>query len=206
MSVKVKICGITNLDDALAAVEAGTDALGFMFCESSPRNVSLTTAADIIRRLPPFIARVGVFVNPAGELVKSAIASCGVDTLQFHGEETPEFCRRFGLKTIKAFRMQGKETLGGVREYATDAWLLDSFVAGVRGGTGATFHWELAVEAKKLGRPIILAGGLTPKNVAEAVQQVRPYAVDVSSGVESSPGKKDHGKVREFIVAATSAG
>jgi len=204
MSLKVKICGITNLDDALAAVDAGAAALGFMFYESSPRHVSLTTAADIIRQLPPFIARVGVFVNPDGALVKKTIEVCGVDTLQFHGEEAPQFCRMFGLKTIKAFRVQGQESLSELRNYATDAWLLDSFVAGVRGGTGATFHWELALEAKKLGRPVILAGGLTSENVAEAVHQVRPYAVDVSSGVESSPGKKDPAKVRAFIAAASS--
>ena len=204
MSVRVKICGITNVSDALAAVEAGAEALGFLFYEPSPRNVSLTTAADIVRRLPPFVARVGVFVNPSESLVRSAIETCGVDTLQFHGEETPELCRKFGQKTIKAFRVQGPETLSVMKHYATDAWLLDSFVAGVRGGTGAKFDWDIAVEAKKLGRPVILAGGLTPENVAEAVRQVRPYAVDASSGVESSPGKKDHAKMRQFIRAAAS--
>ena len=203
MSVKVKICGVTNFDDALGAVEAGADALGFMFYEPSPRNVSIKVAADIIRQLPPFVAKVGVFVDAAEEGVRRAIGECGIDTLQFHGNETPEFCRKFSpLKIYKAFRMENLESLRALPGYRTDAWLLDSFVEGKPGGTGAKFNWDLAVESKKLGRPVILAGGLTPENVADAVRKVRPFAVDVSSGVESSPGRKDHAKVREFIVAA----
>jgi len=203
MSVKVKICGVTNFEDASAAVDVGADALGFMFYESSPRNVPVKAAADIIRQLPPFVAKVGVFVNAAEETVRRAIAECGIDTLQFHGDETPEFCRRFlPLKIYKAFRMENLESLRALPGYRTDAWLLDSFVAETLGGTGAKFNWDLAVEAKKLGRPIILAGGLTPENVADAVRKVQPYAVDVSSGVESAPGQKDWTKVREFIVAA----
>ena len=203
MSVKVKICGVTNFEDALAAVDAGADALGIMFYEPSPRNVSIKVAADIIRQLPPFVAKVGVFVNAAEETVRRAIAECGIDTLQFHGDETPEFCRRFlPLKIYKAFRMENLESLRALPGYRTDAWLLDSFVAETLGGTGAKFNWDLAVEAKKLGRPIILAGGLTPENVADAVRKVQPYAVDVSSGVESAPGKKDHVKVRRFIATA----
>ncbi len=203
MRVRAKICGITNLKDALAAVDAGADALGFMFYEASPRNVSAKVAAGIIRQLPPFVAKVGVFVNATEETVGKTIAECGLDTLQFHGDETPEFCQKFApLKVYKAFRMQGLESLQGLAGYKTDAWLLDSFVPGKPGGTGATFNWDLAIEAKKLGRPVILAGGLTPENAAEAVMKVRPYAVDVSSGVESSPGKKDHAKLRQFIAAA----
>ncbi len=203
MSVKVKICGVTNFEDASAAVDAGADALGFMFYESSPRNVPVKAAADIIRQLPPFVAKVGVFVNAAEETVRRAIAECGIDTLQFHGDETPGYCRRFlPLKIYKAFRMENLESLRALPGYRTDAWLLDSFVAGKPGGTGAKFNWDLAVESKKLGRPIILAGGLTPENVADAVRKVRPFAVDVSSGVESAPGKKDHARVRAFIVAA----
>jgi len=203
MSVRVKICGVTNIEDALAAVEAGADALGFMFYESSPRNVPAKVAADIIRQLPPFVAKVGVFVNATEETVRRAIGECGIDTLQFHGDETPEFCRKFSpLKIYKAFRVENLESLRALPAYPTDAWLLDSFVAGKLGGTGAKFNWDLAVESKKLGRPIILAGGLTPENVADAVRKVRPFAVDVSSGVESSPGKKDHAKVRRFIEAA----
>ena len=203
MSVKVKICGVTNFEDAFAAVDAGADALGFMLYESSARNVAVKAAADIIRQLPPFVAKVGVFVNAADESVRRAIGACGIDTVQFHGDETPEFCLRFSpLKTYKAFRMENLESLRALPGYRTDAWLLDSFVEGKPGGTGATFNWDLAVEATQLGRPIILAGGLTPENVAEAVRKVRPFAVDVSSGVESLPGKKDHAKVRRFVAAA----
>ncbi len=202
MSVKVKICGVTNFEDASAAVEAGADALGFMFYESSPRNVPVKVAADIIRQLPPFVAKVGVFVNATEETVRRAIGECGIDTLQFHGNETPEFCRKFSpLKIYKAFRMENLESLRALPGYRTDAWLLDSFVAGKPGGTGAKFNWDLAVESKKLGRPIILAGGLTPENVADAVRKVRPFAVDVSSGVEASPGRKDHAKLQRFIAA-----
>jgi phosphoribosylanthranilate isomerase len=203
MSVKVKICGITDVEDALAAVEAGADALGFIFYEPSPRHVPIRVVADIIRQLPPFVAKVGVFVNAAEEVVRRALGECGIDTLQFHGDETPEFCRKFSpLKTYKAFRVENLESLSALSRYPTDAWLLDSFIAGKPGGTGAKFNWDLAVEGKKLCRPVILAGGLTPENVADAVRKVGPFAVDVSSGVESSPGKKDHAKVRRFIAAA----
>jgi len=203
MSVKVKICGVTNFDDALAAVDAGADALGFMFYEPSPRNVPVKLAADIIRQLPPFIAKVGVFVNATEETVRMIVTECGLDTVQFHGDEPPEFCRRFSpLKIYKAFRLENLESLRALPGYRTDAWLLDSFVEGKPGGTGAKFNWDLAVEATQLGRPIILAGGLTPENVGGAVRKVRPFAVDVSSGVESAPGKKDHAKLRRFIAAA----
>jgi phosphoribosylanthranilate isomerase len=206
MSVKVKICGVTNAPDALAAWEAGADALGFIFYEPSPRHVPIRVAAEIIRELPPFVAKVGVFVNAAEEVVRRAVGECGIDTLQFHGDETPEFCRKFSpLKTYKAFRVENLESLSALPRYLTDAWLLDSFIAGKPGGTGAKFNWSLAVGSKKLGRPVILAGGLTPENVADAVRQVRPYAVDVSSGVESAPGKKDHARLRRFIESAKAA-
>ena len=203
MSVKVKICGVTNLEDALAAVDAGADALGFMFYEPSPRNVPVKVAAGIIRRLPPFIAKVGVFVNATEETVRMTVRECGLDTLQFHGDEPPEFCAKFSpLKVYKAFRIQNLESLQPLPAHKTDAWLLDGFAPDNLGGTGAKFNWDLAVEAKKLGGLIILAGGLTPENISEAVRKVQPYAVDVSSGVESSPGKKDHAKLRRFIAAA----
>ena len=205
MNVKVKICGITNAEDAVAAVDAGADALGFMFYPLSPRGVTREVAAQIIRQLPPFVAKVGVFVNPSEEEVRLAITGCGLDTLQFHGEESPEFCRQFGLKTLKAFRVQGLETLKLLPTYSTMAWLLDSFVAGTRGGTGNTFNWDIAMQAVKLGGRVILAGGLTPDNAAEAVRKVRPFALDVSSGVESVPGRKDAAKVRAFIAAAKAA-
>ena len=205
MNVKVKICGITNAEDAVAAVDAGADALGFMLYPPSPRGVTREVAAQIIRQLPPFVAKVGVFVNPSEEEVRLAITGCGLDTLQFHGEESPEFCRQFGLKTLKAFRVQGLETLKLLPTYSTMAWLLDSFAAGTRGGTGNTFNWDIAMQAVKLGGRVILAGGLTPDNAAEAVRKVRPFALDVSSGVESVPGRKEAAKVRAFIAAAKAA-
>lgn len=204
MSVKVKICGITNLEDALVATEAGADALGFNFYERSPRYISTTAAAKIIRQLPPFIIKVGVFVNAPPELVFRAIADCGLNILQFHGDEPPEYCSQFGLMTMKAFRIRDAESLKAIANYQTEAFLLDAYSSDQFGGTGEKFNWDLAVEAKKLGRPIFLAGGLTPENVADAVSKVQPYAVDVSSGVESSPGKKDHAEMRTFIRAAQS--
>lgn len=203
MIVKVKICGITSVADALAAVNAGADALGFMFYAPSPRNVAFGLAAEIIRQLPPLVAKVGVFVNPTEDEVRRAIGDCGLDTLQFHGEETPEFCRRFGLKTMKAFRVRDAESLEQTKPYASEAWLLDSYVAGQLGGTGARFNWDLATDAARR-HTVLLAGGLTPENAAEAVRNVRPYGLDVSSGVESAPGKKDAAKVRAFIAAAKS--
>lgn len=205
MSVIVKICGITNPADALAAAEAGADALGFMFYGPSPRHVTIAQAADIIRQLPPFIVKTGVFVNPSEDLVSEAITRCGLNLLQFHGDETLEFCTQFGLMSMKAFRIRDAASLDALKNYPTDAWLLDAFTPGKHGGTGETFNWDLAVEARKLGRPIFLAGGLTAENVADAIRKVAPYAVDVSSGVEMTPGKKDAEKVRKFVQAAKNA-
>jgi phosphoribosylanthranilate isomerase len=202
MNTKVKICGITTVEDALAAVEAGADALGFMFYEPSPRHLTIPAAAQIIGELPPFVTTVGVFVNPTGEQVRKTMAECRIGALQFHGDETPEFCRQFGLKAIKAFRVRDEASLQEMTKYRSEAWLLDSYVPGKLGGTGAQFNWQIAGKAAKLNQTIILAGGLTPHNVAQAVREVRPYGVDVSSGVESVPGKKDHGKVRAFVQAA----
>jgi phosphoribosylanthranilate isomerase len=204
MSVKVKICGITSAPDAVAAAEAGADALGFMFYDQSPRHVSTRVAADIIRELPPFVIKVGVFVNAPEDLVLRAIGDCGLNVLQFHGDETPEYCTQFGLMSVKAFRIRDADSLKPLVDFPTDAWLLDAFSPEARGGTGSTFNWDLALEAGKLGKPIFLAGGLTPENVAEAVGKVRPFAVDVSSGVESAPGKKDRARVKSFIRAAKS--
>jgi phosphoribosylanthranilate isomerase len=204
MSVLVKICGITNPDDGKAAVEAGADALGFVFWEKSPRSVTVRQAAEIIRGLPQLIVKVGVFVNPPPDLVLRAISEAGITLLQFHGDEPPDFCGQFGLMSIKAFRVNDEASLERLKDYDTQAWLLDAYAASAPGGTGERFNWDLAVLAREMGRPIFLAGGLTPQNVAEAVQKVRPYGVDVSSGVESSPGRKDHEKVRTFIRAAKS--
>jgi phosphoribosylanthranilate isomerase len=202
MSTIVKICGITSVADALAAAEAGADALGLMFYEASPRYLQMKAAVEIARELPPFVIKVGVFVNASEETVLRAIGECGLSIAQFHGDESPEFCAQFPVMTMKAFRIRDKESLRAVSNYKTDAWLLDAYVPNKLGGTGAVFNLDLAIEARKLGRPIFLAGGLTPETVGEAVRRVQPYGVDVSSGVESAPGKKDHAKMRAFIKAA----
>lgn len=205
VDVKVKICGITSVEDALAAAEAGADAIGLMFYENSSRCVSIEQAEEISAQLPPYIIRVGVFVNPEPGLVGTAMARCGLTLLQFHGDETNDFCGQFGLMSMKAFRVKDETTLALMANYTTDAFLLDSYVAGKHGGTGEKFNWDLAVEAKKFRRPIFLSGGLTPENVAGAVQKVVPFGVDVSSGVEAAPGKKDHKKVRDFVAAVRGA-
>lgn len=205
MDVKVKICGITNVEDALAAAEAGADAVGLMFYEKSPRFVTLEQAQAIDEQLPPYIIRVGVFVNPETDLVSAAMAHCGLTMLQFHGDEPNDFCRQFGVMSMKAFRMKDESSLQQLSDYSTDAFLLDSYVADKHGGTGEKFNWDLAIEAKQFKRPIFLSGGLTSDNVASAVQKVVPFGVDVSSGVESAPGKKDHKKIRDFIAAVRAA-
>ena len=205
VDVKVKICGITSVADAQAAVQAGADALGLMFYAGSPRHIAMERAREIARGLPPFIIRAGVFADPDPAEVFEAVRLCGLNLLQFHGAETPEFCQQFGLMTMKAFRVQNADSLRPMSAYQTHAFLLDSYVAGKPGGTGETFNWDLAREARKLGRPIFLAGGLTPQNVAEAVRRVEPFGVDVSSGVEQSPGKKDAKKMQDFIAAVRAA-
>jgi phosphoribosylanthranilate isomerase len=205
MRLRIKICGITNAADAVAAVNAGADALGFMFYERSKRYVTPDAVAEIVEELPPFVMRVGVFVDPSMELVNETASTSGITALQFHGAESPEFCGQFGLPVIKAFRMVDKSSLDQLSQYQTSAWLLDSDAPGQFGGTGEKFDWSLAQQATKLGRSVILAGGLTPENVATAVREVRPYGVDVSSGVEALPGRKDPQKVKTFIQAAREA-
>ena len=204
MNTRIKICGITNLADAQAAVEAGADALGFIFYEKSPRFISLKTAAEISKQLPPFVMRVGVFVNAPEDFVLRAIAECNLTMLQFHGDEPSEFCTQFGLMSMKAFRIRDAETLKLIPNYQTDAYLLDAFSSTTLGGTGEKFDWELAVEAQKFGKPIFLAGGLTPENVARAIELSGATQVDVSSGVESAPGVKDAARIAAFIHAAKS--
>jgi phosphoribosylanthranilate isomerase len=207
MHTRVKICGITQLADAWLAVEAGADALGFVFYEPSPRFISPEHATELIRQLPPLITKIGVFVNAPGEFIRQVASACGLDALQLHGDETPHFCQTLGLwNVIKAFRVDSEKSLTIMSQYPTAAWLLDSYVADQPGGTGACFDWELARRAKEWKRPIVLAGGLTCENVSEAVRTAQPYAVDVASGVESSPGKKDPEKVRRFIAAVRAAG
>lgn len=205
MTTRVKICGITSVADGLMAVAAGADMVGLMFYDQSPRHVALPVAAEISRALPPYIQRVGVFVNPDETFVNQAIVECGLNLLQFHGEESSGFCTQFGLMSVKALRVQDASSLAALANYQTDAFLLDAYSRSGRGGTGEKFNWNLAVEARKFGKPIFLAGGLTPENVAEAVRQVQPFAVDVSSGVELAPGRKDETKVRAFVTAAKNA-
>src|SRR5262245_14452330 len=190
MSVKVKIFCITNEADAMAAIEAGADLLGLVFYEQSPRFLSVAAAAKLSRQLPGFTVKTGVFVNAPEDLVLRAIGECGLNVLQFHGDEPPEYCLQFGLMSMKVFRIQDRSSLEAMREYRTDAFLLDAYAPNQVGGTGMSFNWDLALKAQCWGRPIFLAGGLTPENVAEAVRQAQPFGVDVSSGVEAAPGKK----------------
>jgi phosphoribosylanthranilate isomerase len=200
--LRVKICGITNLEDAIAACGAGADALGFVFYKGSPRYISPLEAGEIIRSLPPFLTPVGVFVDDAADVVRESAVISGVRVLQFHGSESPDYCRSFGMPYVKAFRVRDMESLSGLERYAdASAYLLDAFSESEFGGTGMTFNWDAAVYAKRFGR-IILAGGLTPENVAKAVSTVMPYAVDVSSGVEAAKGRKDHEAVKRFIANA----
>ena len=204
MKTQVKICGITNVADARAAAEAGADMIGLNFYDGSPRHITLATAVEISRALPPVVLRVGVFVNPVEALVTRAIAECGLSLLQFHGDEPSDFCTQFGLMCMKAIRVRDEDSLQQLEHFHTDAFLLDAHSQTGLGGTGEKFNWDLAIAAQKFGKPIFLAGGLTPENVADAVKKVRPFAVDVSSSVESAPGKKDAAKVRAFIAAAKS--
>jgi len=200
--VKIKICGITNLKDAKAAVDAGADTIGFVFTKS-PRQIKPYDASKIIKQLPVFVNFAGVFVNEKKENVEKIIRTCGIDTLQFHGDEMPSYCEYFrkARKVIKAFRIKDRDSLMVLSKYDVDGYMLDTFVDGVKGGTGKVFDWQLAKQAKKLAYPIILSGGLNPKNVKSAIKIVRPYAVDVSSGVELKPGKKDLKLIKEFIKA-----
>lgn len=200
--VRVKICGITTLEEALAAVECGAHALGFVFAES-PRRVDPVQVRRIVRKLPPFVCKVGVFVNARRDDVFRLAAYCGLDALQFHGEEGPEYCRGWRWPVIKAFRVRDRSFIEEITRYRVSACLLDAFVPGRRGGTGVSFNWQLAREAGGLGR-IVLAGGLSPANVEEAIRTVHPFAVDVSSGVETG-GKKDPEKMRALLAAVRRA-
>jgi phosphoribosylanthranilate isomerase len=204
MSVKIKICGITNLEDAQLAAELGADALGFIFYPKSPRYIRVTDAANICHRLPPFVTKVGVFVDELEYEIEKALGECLLTALQFHGDEPPGFCQKFAAKAIKAIRVRAAESLRAAAEYDVDALLLDTYTDAQRGGTGMAFDWSLAVQAKQFGPPIILSGGLNADNVSEAIRAVQPYAVDVSSGVEREPGRKDPDKLRRFIERVKS--
>jgi phosphoribosylanthranilate isomerase len=199
--VRVKICGITSREDALQAVEAGADALGFVFHEASPRHLSREQAAAIINALPPFIQAIGLFVNAEVEYVNATADLCRLDLVQLHGDEAPDYCEMIRRRVIKAFRVRDITSLDPIKNYRVAGMLLDAFSPKAYGGTGRTFNWEVAMKAEKYG-PVILAGGLTPDNVGMAIEKVSPYGVDVSSGVEIAPGRKDPEKVSEFIRKA----
>jgi len=202
--VRVKVCGITNLEDALVAVKLGADALGFVFA-ASPRQVTQQQVAHIVSQLPPFVCKVGVFVDSELGEVMENMRACDLDLVQLHGSESPDFCQELSPRVIKSFRVENESILTLLPQYKVSAYLLDSFHATLKGGTGKSFDWGIAEKATKYGT-IVLSGGLNLENVRRAIQQVRPYAVDVSSGVESEPGKKDHDKLRAFIEAAKREG
>lgn len=196
---RIKLCGITREQDMQAAVAAGADALGFVFYANSPRNIDTERAAQLLRALPPFVTSVGLFVNATAERVHSVLAQVPLDVLQFHGDESPQFCAQFGRPYLKAIRVRpGVDLLECATRYAdAQGLLLDAYVEGVQGGTGASFDWALIPRALPL--PVILSGGLQAGNVAAAIAQVRPYAVDVSSGVEATKGIKDAAKIAAFV-------
>ena len=196
--VKVKVCGMTSLKDALVAVEGGADAVGFIFYKKSPRSVTMKTVREIVLELPPFVDTVGVFVDETAEQINKIADYCNLDIIQLHGDESPTFCRKIRRKVIKAFRIKDMQSVKKLSSFQVSGFLLDTFSENLHGGTGKVFDWNLALPAKKFG-PVIMAGGLTPNNVQQAVRQIRPYGVDVCSGVESEPGIKDHKKVRAFL-------
>ena len=199
-NVAVKICGITDYDDALIAVELGVGALGFIFADS-PRQITPQKARDIISAIPPFVKTVGVFVNEDSVVIRKIIHYCGLDLVQLHGDESPDLCCELMPYTIKALRVRDESSLRTSRTYRgmTRALVLDTYSKDKAGGTGKTFDWQLAIKIKKLGIPIILAGGLGPSNIESAISTVRPYAVDVNSGVEERPGKKSHTLMKDLM-------
>jgi phosphoribosylanthranilate isomerase len=198
--VRVKFCGITRVEDGLAAAELGADAVGFVFHPSSPRYVAPATAARIARALPPFVAKVGLFVNHASDAVVSIVGEVGIDVVQYHGDEPPEDCARSPRPWIKAIRVRPDlDLVAECRRFdGASAWLFDSYDERLYGGSGKVFDWELLPRAHR--RPIILAGGLSAANVADAIRAATPYAVDVSGGIEAAKGIKDHDKMRQFIA------
>ena len=202
---RIKICGITHLKDALTAVNAGADALGFIFVPDTPRFVNSDQVAAIVAELPPFITTVGIFANKDAAKIKTIADQCRLDAVQLHADVTPEFCRNLDKKVIKVVRVKDESSLSILSNYDVNAFLLDTYVEGKMGGTGEVFDWNLALRAKHYGR-IIVAGGLKPDNVAHAVRRVKPYGVDVGSGVESEPGRKDSDKIRKFVDAVKSVG
>lgn len=203
MSVRVKICGITTAQDAHRAVGYGADALGFVFAPDSPRRVSVAMARQIISTLPPFVTTVGVFVNETVDGVREVRREAGVDLVQLHGDESPEAVSALGPSVIKAIRIRGGESFDGIERYEPRAFLLDAHDDAAYGGTGLRFDWDLAQWVEDV--PMLIAGGLTPDNVGEAIRATRPYGVDVSTGVEHEPGRKDPAKMQAFIQNAKKA-
>ena len=201
---RVKICGITSAEDAAAAVDAGADALGFVFVPGTPRYVAPDAAAEILAAMPPLVATVGVFVDRPLEEVLGIVSALGLHAVQLHGQEPAAYSRRMPVPVIRALRVRDAESLQPLETYPAHAFLLDAYVEGRPGGTGTPIPLDLALRAKGR-RPVILSGGLRPDTVAQAIRLVRPYGVDVSSGVEATPGRKDHRKVREFIVNVRQA-
>lgn len=198
---KVKICGITDLRDALKAYELGADFVGFIFFEKSPRKIDVEQARVIIEDLPKDLLKVGLFLDQDPESVMPVARRCHLDILQLHGNEDPGYCNRLkkDFRVIKSFKVKDASSIKGAYKYdRVDYYLFDTYVEGVPGGTGKTFSWDI-LTGKQFKKPIFLAGGLNPKNVGEAIKKVKPYAVDVASGVEKSPGKKDYGLLKEFI-------
>lgn len=203
--MKIKICGITNAEDAALAVSLGADALGFILYRQSPRFVEPAVVRAIVAELPPFVLPIGVFVNEEADVVRHLMDECGLALAQLHGDETASYCHSLGRQALKALRLKDRGAFLALAEFQGRAnirgFVIDAFSEQAYGGTGQTVDWTLAAEAARAA-PILLAGGLTPSNVSQAIQAVRPYGVDVSSGVEARPGKKDPVKVKAFIEAA----
>lgn len=199
--VKVKICGITNYNDAKTSVDYGADLLGFIFYEKSPRYISPAAAKEIVRRLPPLIFRVGVFVNESREVITRIMEDCALDIIQFHGDEMPEDIQGYPFRIIKAIRIMNESSLDKMDEFKAGMYLLDAYSDEKYGGSGSTFPWDVAIKAKEKGI-VILSGGLNPENIQDAVEIIKPYGVDASSGVESLPGKKDPHRLKDFITRA----
>ena len=195
--IPTKICGITNLDDANVAVENGASAIGFIFYEKSPRTISINNAKSISKHLPKTIARVGVFVNHEKDLIRLAISEVPLDMIQLHSDETPDFCNQFDVPILKALRIKNEASLSVMDQYDVAVFLLDTFSNDQYGGTGETFDWS--VLNRKFKTPIILSGGLNSENILDAIDAVNPSAVDVNSGVESFPGKKDYNKLKSLF-------
>jgi len=200
-SIYVKICGITNLDDALDAIKYGADAVGFIFHKESPRYISPEDASLIVQKLPKHITKIGVFVDSSRREIEAVLRTSSLSAIQLHGDQHPEDCTGYDVAVIKAFHVGENFDLTQLGLFEVQAILLDTLRPGKPGGTGETFDWNVAVQAKQYGK-LLLSGGLTAKNIEDAIRFVRPYGVDVSSGVEKSPGKKDPVKVREFIIKA----